>query len=304
MLISACSMRSLLLTLLLLSSVAFAAEEAMPEATIMSMPEAVVADATTQAQAAPLDNKVNRPDEGPAARSPAPARVSGDRPIQPEHTASLPVSNRDVNRIHCPQPVQDVFWSKEKPAEVTADGNNVFVKFMVRREGEKETAAKKPVDVHVVCMDQVYTLILYPSDIDSVTLQLGTGPQLQAAAVLKEWGGLPLEDRVKKLTLAVFRDELPTSFQKARLQDDRQHARRWHNIAVRAIQRVTAPGLGLAAVEFEVVALAPVTLNERDFLTTDYSRDIVAITIEPLVLERAHQRARVILIERSVGHDR
>lgn len=226
--------------------------------------------------------------------------------IEPEKTTTVLVSNRDVNRIHCGSPIQDVFYSTEKPVEITPEGHNVFVKFKVRREGDKETRVSVPVDLHVVCDNQVYTLILQPTDGEATTLRLGSPQSKAIAATLKEWGAIPLEDKIKRFTLAVFRDEIPASFTRKPLADDRRDTRVFKNIAVRGVQRVSAPGLGLAAVEFEVVAFSEVTLDERDFLTTSISSDVVAITIDPLVLpDPVHgKKARVIVIERSMNDGR
>ena len=226
----------------------------------------------------------------------------GETFVSPEKATAVTVSNRDVNRINCASPIQDAFWSTEKPVDVTPEGNNVFVKMKVKRVGDVESRTTVPIDLHIVCADQVYTLILHPREMDAQTVRLGN-PTLKAAnATLKEWGGLALEDKVKKLTLAVFRDELPASFQRGEIPDDRRLQRFSGNLAIRGVQRVTAPGLGLAAIEFSVTSLMPsVTLDERDFLNTDFSRDIVAITVEPLLLEGSRKTARVILIERSVG---
>lgn len=228
------------------------------------------------------------------------------RAVEAEKVTAVMVSARDVNRISCLGPVQDVFYSTEKNAEVTPEGTNVFVKFKKRQQGEVVEVATEPVDVHVVCGDKVYTMILHPRDMDSTTIHLAGGDTDRAQAVLREWGALPIEDRVKRLTLAAYSGELPASFQRTSLAgDERRQQRIFGNLGIQAVSRITAPGLGLAAVEFELIALTPpLTLDERDFLNTQISPDIVAITLDPLVLTPAVNKGRLIVIERSVSDGR
>ena len=65
----------------------------------------------------------------------------------PERTTAVIVSNRDVNRIYCTKDVEDVVWSKEKPATVKVSGANVFVKFLVGRQGEAERLTEATLDL-------------------------------------------------------------------------------------------------------------------------------------------------------------
>lgn len=224
--------------------------------------------------------------------------------VEPERTVTMPISWRDVNRIHCSVPIDDVFYSKEKPVSITPAGQDVYVKVQKKVLGERETFVDMPIDVHIVCGGEVYTMILKPQDVDAVTLRLGNPLRKKAAAIAKEWGSLPVEDKVQRLTRMVYRDELPATFQKSAVLDDRRYVRFWKNIRLNAIQRVGAPGLGLTAVEYEVVALEPVTLDERDFLNTELSKAIVGVTVDPLVLPERGSKARLIIIERNVTDGR
>ena len=269
-----------------------------------------------QVHTGPAPRPHKRP-EAAAATAPAPASTSsapppdaaeGDTPtlsvygfIPPERTVNVAASNRDVNRIHCPEQVDDVFFSKEKPVDVQTVGDDVFVKMQTMRLGEREMASKEPIDLHVVCGGEVYTMILRPAAIDSVTLRLGDPAKDRAVQVAKEWGSLPIEDKVQRFTRMVYRDELPPTFHQAQMTGAASEVRQYKNLVVRGVRRITAPGLGLAAVEYEVTALNPVSLDERDFLNYGLSKSIVGITVDPLTLAKPYQTARLILIERSVG---
>ena len=225
--------------------------------------------------------------------------------VLPERATAVVVSNRDVNRIHCSYGVTEVHWSKERPVSVEhqANSDNVFVKFLVRRVGNNDTRVTDPVDLHVVCGGEVYTLILHPRDQDSTTVRLGDATRKQLQAAVKDWGAIPVEEQVKKLTLAVFRNELPNGIERHPIQsgDPRRSIDLFDNAQVIGQSEVRATGTGLKAVEYVVIAEEAMRLEERDFLVRDLG-DIVAITVDPLVVPKGGA-ARLIVIERSTSHE-
>lgn len=232
-------------------------------------------------------------------------RNSGERDIeafvQPDTATPIKVSNRDVNRINCPGVIEDVIWSQEKPLNVTpAKNGNVFVKFLVQRQGTRETFASGPADVHVVCNGKVYTLILHPKPSDSVTIYLGSQKAERIQEVVEEWGALPLEEKVKRLTLAMYREETPDGFQRNPTRGSRRDIRFFEGVTIQGIYEIRAPGLGLNATEYRIVAHHPVTLNERDFLLPAFGH-VVGVTIDPLVLTPNDRSARLIVVERAIN---
>lgn len=218
--------------------------------------------------------------------------------VLPERPTAMLVSNRDVNRLNCPQGVEDVVWSAEKPVKVSRAGENVFVKFLVAKQGERESYASTPLDVHVICGGAVYTLILHPREMDSVTVRLGDTRRQNLQAVTREWGSLPVEDRVKRLTLAMYRNQVPDTFTKNLIQpgDPRRNLALYRNAQVVGQSEVIATGLGLKAVEYVVIAGEAMQLTERDFLVPQMG-DVVGVTVEPLTLGK-DDVARLIVIER------
>jgi len=222
----------------------------------------------------------------------------------PERTTAIVVSNRDVNRIYCPKDVEDVVWSKEKPVTVKVTGGNVFVKFMVARQGEAAKFAETPLDLHVVCAGEVYTLILHPRDLDSATVRLGNSTKQELAAVVKDWGSLALEDKVKRLTLVAYRHEAPSGFSRRMIEttDPRFSIKAYKDMQILGQAETLAPGTGLRATEYAVIAAKSMSLSERDFLLKDMG-DIVAVTVDPLNVA-AQGASRVIVITRSAvdGH--
>lgn len=231
--------------------------------------------------------------------------------VPPEKATTVVVSSKDVNRINCPVDIQEVFWSNEKPAVVTYEGKNAFVKFKAMAEGSKLTYAKQPLDVHIVCADEVYTVIMIPQDINAVTLRLGNQERKLAAETIESWGGMPLEEQLKKFTLAMYRDDIPAGFKTESVEvgnlleasvvvhgyGENQHQP--VRLAAIARKRIRAPGLGMVATEYSVYAPSGATLAEKDFLKMEFGKSIVAITIDKPLL-RPQISARVFIINRSV----
>ena len=230
------------------------------------------------------------------------AVIAGDIEVLPERATAVTVSNRDVNRVNCPYGISDVTWSKEKPVTVEQKGDNVMVKFLVRRIGTIETKVSDPVDVHVTCAGEVYTMILYPRDVDTQTIRLGDSQRRAVQSVTHEWGSLPLEEQVKKLTLAVYRNELPNGIERRPIEasDPRRHIDLFDNADIVGQSEVTAPGTGLRAGEYVVIAKESMTLKEKDFLARDFG-DGVAITVDPLLVPKDGV-ARLIVINRGANN--
>jgi hypothetical protein len=150
----------------------------------------------------------------------------------------------------------------------------------------------------VICGGAVYTLILHPREMDSVTVRLGDTRRQNLQAMTKEWGSLPVEDRVKRLTLAMYRNQVPDTFTKNLIEpgDPRRNLVLYRNAQVVGQSEVIATGLGLKAVEYVVIAGEAMQLAERDFLVPQMG-DVVGVTVEPLTLGK-DDVARLIVIER------
>ena len=71
----------------------------------------------------------------------------------------------------------------------------------------------------------------------------------------------------------------------------------FRNAQVVGQTEVLAPGVGLKAVEYVVIAGEAMQLSERDFLVPQMG-EVVGVTIEPLALGK-DDVARLIVIERS-----
>lgn len=228
--------------------------------------------------------------------------LAQDASVGPEKTTTVLVSSRDVNRVHCPSTISNVEYSKEKQGVVKVADNNLFVKFLVKVENGMSSFSSMPFDLHVTCGGEVYTLILQPRDQVSTTVRLQNPTRNVLQGVAKEWGALPLEEKVQKLTQSVYRNEIPSSFGRAIINGDdpRFNVRLFKDVEVIGKQEVNARGTGLRAVEYALIAHKPVTFDERDFLIREMG-DVVGITIQPLTVDKEGV-ARLIIIQRSVDN--
>lgn len=277
------------------------------ETSAMSDANAILQTQDTIIDAPRTPPALDLPDSGKAARvvSPLPANLPmtpTEAFVDPAITTAIKVSNRDVNRVHCAGSIEDVIWSNEKPMTVTpAKNGNVFVKFLVRRQGEHEVPATQPADLHIVCNGQVYTLILYPKASDSVTIHLGSSKAATLTEIVEEWSALPLEERVKKITLAMFREEIPSGFSRTPTRGARRDIQFYDRLSIQGVFEMRAPGLGLNATEYRVVSSSALTLDERDFLLPQFG-NVVGITVDPVVLTPDQRAARLIVVERAASN--
>jgi len=235
-----------------------------------------------------------------------------DQLVRPEITTAVVVSNRDVNRIACEDGVEDAFWSKERPVMVNISGSNVFVKFLIKKLGDKFTFIEEPVDLHIVCGDAVYTMVLHPQQVDSVTVRLVTPVSKTVKKIAKDWSALPLEDKIQRFTVMVYKNDFPEGFQRKPIYDGdaRRHVQLYdagpadggavRGVSITGQYEVTANGTGLTATEYSVVPDQAREFTETDFLSAQFG-DVVAVTVDPARVD-AGQPARLIIVTRSVEH--
>lgn len=233
-----------------------------------------------------------------------------DQRVLPETITPVVVSNRDVNRIACDGNVQDAFFSQERPMTLKIAGSDVYVKFKIRKLGDHYTFVDQPVDLHIVCDNAVYTLILHPNKRDSVTVRLAPSMSHVTRKITEEWSALPLEAKIQRFTLMVYQDELPDGFQRHVLADPDPHkhivlidpetGRPLPGLGITGLFEVNADGTGLEATEYRITTNQAREFRETDFLSSKFGA-IVGVTIDPLRVA-AGQSARLIIVSRSAAH--
>ncbi|MBW1795642.1 MAG: type-F conjugative transfer system secretin TraK, partial [Deltaproteobacteria bacterium] len=119
------------------------------------------------------DSKAQEP---PRARAPYTLANTSVHVMQ-EVPTKVTLSNRDINRITCPDGalVKDVVYSSEKGVSVKIEGSNAFVKFLVIKDTitGKQKYRLDPVEFYVICEEnQIFTLIGQPQKIPAQHIRL------------------------------------------------------------------------------------------------------------------------------------
>ncbi|GAA0309466.1 type-F conjugative transfer system secretin TraK [Sphingomonas oligophenolica] len=221
----------------------------------------------------------------------------------PDQTASIRLSNRDVNHIICQGgEIEDVKFSAEKAIAVERGGSDAWIKFLVKEvDGEgapTRTYVTTPSEFFVSCNGAIYPLYTEPSDIPAQTVILASGTAQRARANQDLLGPLVEEERAVSITLSMLQDRVPASFAEVApgagdivlptLPAARLHERR----------RFTVEGAGLSASEYLVQASADQVLAEPQFLVSMLGSNIFAVTLDRIAL-KAGDSARLIIIRRG-----
>ena len=127
------------------------------------------------------------------------ASVIADSVITPEVPTIVELSNHDINRIVCPGQMTDLIFSKEKGLTGHFSGNNAFIKFKIEDSGDEYIYADTPSELFVVCNSAVYTLIVAPMDISSVTVRLSSPKGDTFKKNIVHYKNLPLEKQALQI---------------------------------------------------------------------------------------------------------
>lgn len=121
--------------------------------------------------------------------------------------------------------------------------------------------------------------------------------QARLDATRKRFTDLPSTKRAEALGAALL-GELPYGFVVSPVTDDRRHPQLWGDKVVRAVKQFSFPGVGVAAVEYEIVAIRPTALDTAAFVETGFAIDPMAAVADKVELVPNQTRARLVLVER------
>lgn len=127
--------------------------------------------------------------------------------ITPEKKYYVQLSSVDVNRIVCPQNIKSVIFSEERGVVAEVVGNNLFIKYRITKVEDKYVFSETPVDMYIVCGNNVYSMVGVPTRIPGVTIYL-IDPKENIKRSAK-WQGMPFERKVTEMIRTVFRGEIP-----------------------------------------------------------------------------------------------
>jgi len=220
-----------------------------------------------------------------------------DTVIPAEIPTAVELSNMDINRIVCPGPMSDLIFSQEKKMTGHFSGNNAFIKFKIEDMGGEYIYADEQSELFVVCNNTVYTLIVTPTDISSVTIRLASPKGESFKKNIAHYKNLPLEKQTLQIIREAYGGIYPSSY---RVSEPAKVESLSPDLEVTLTQIVDVDGVGLRLKEYAVksVVQEPVTLSEKLFLTSSVSKSILAVAIEDHNLHTG-QTTRVFVVDQK-----
>ncbi len=220
-----------------------------------------------------------------------------DTTIPAEIPTAVELSNIDINRIVCPGPMSDLIYSQEKGMTGHFSGNNAFIKFKIEDVGGEYSYADEQSELFVVCNNTVYTLIVTPMDIPSVTIRLASPRGETFKKNIEHYKNLPLEKKALQIIREAYGESYPSSYrvsQPAKMESLSQ------DLQVTLIQVVDVDGVGLRLKKYAVKSLTQpqILIEEKDFLSSSISQTILAVAIEDHSLNSG-QTTRVFIVDQK-----
>ena len=91
-------------------------------------------------------------------------------------------------------------------------GNNAFIKFKIEDCGDEYIYADTQSELFVVCNNAVYTLLVTPTDIPSVTLRLASPKGDSFKKNIAHYQNMPLEKQALQIIREAYNGTYPTSY--------------------------------------------------------------------------------------------
>ncbi len=217
--------------------------------------------------------------------------------IQAEIPTSVNLSNRDINRIVCPGPMNDLIFSQEKAMTGHFSGNNGFIKFKIQDSGGEYIYADTQSELFVVCNNAVYTLLVTPADIPSVTLRLASPKGDTFKKNIAHYKKMPLEKQALLLIKEAYNGDYPTSY---RISDSTKTISLSPDLEVQLLQVVDVDGVGLRLKKYLAKSLAesPIDVDEQLLLSSSISKSILAVAVDNHALN-PHQSTMVFVVDQK-----
>ncbi|WP_445326776.1 type-F conjugative transfer system secretin TraK [Sphingobium sp. AN558] len=223
--------------------------------------------------------------------------------VLPEQTATIRLSNRDVNHLICDGgEIEDVRFSAEKGLAVERGGADAWIKFLVKETDDLGAVTRSyvttPSEFFVTCNGAIYPLYAEPTDIPAQTVRLAPGKSQRARANESLLGPLVEEERAVSVSLALLQDRVPASFTERAPAADPIILGAAPGLRISERRHILIEGAALSASEYLVQSDATVTLDERLFLDAAFGTRIFGLTIDRLDL-RSGETARLIVVRQA-----
>ena len=206
-------------------------------------------------------------------------KVLPDVFVKPGIITKVTVSNTDVNRIVSPEPIKDVVFSKEKGLMVHFIGKNAFIKFVIKKNPDGTyTYIQEPSEIYVVTQNAVYTIILYPKNTAGRTIRLSGGSLNKIKANERMFAQLPYEKKIVKIIKAVYKNNIPYSWDVTHPQNPTPIIVRG-SLTATLITTVNVVGTGFYLKEYKITSPVSMRITETDFLSTKLAKNPRAIAL-------------------------
>ncbi len=217
--------------------------------------------------------------------------------IPAEVPTAVELSNMDINRIVCPGPMSDLIFSQEKGLTGHFSSNNAFVKFKIEDIDGEYLYADEQSELFVVCNNTVYTLIVTPTDIPSVTLRLASPKGDHFQKNIAHYKNLPLEKQALQIIQEAYNETYPASY---RVVESATLESISPDLEVKLVQLVDVDGVGLRLKKYLVKSLSDeeATVDEKVFLSSAVGPSILAVAVENHRLNTG-QTTRVFVVDQK-----
>ena len=197
--------------------------------------------------------------------------------IEPEVVTTVEMSRSDMNRIVCPYPVTDFATSKENNMTYKISGNNLFIKFpVIAVTNEGELIEKKYfngyAEVHLVCGDAVYSLILKAEQKKTETVYLSdtAGKMKKANEYVRSKS---YEDLITEFIQALIENKQINDF----YMDESDEKETYRGIDV-SVSRVMVGG-GYVVKELILEAKEKISLTDTELLKLKMLNNVKAVAL-------------------------
>ncbi len=207
--------------------------------------------------------------------------------VYPDKPTAVTFSNSGTNRIVCNGGnVADVFYSQNKGMIAEVIDNNVFLQYQHIQLGTQKQLINERGEIHIVCADQVYTLITVPKQVHAKIVYLNNYVTDKVKKNISLFNGMSREEMIVSLTKAVISDQYPETFSvksidKPLLISDitrsNHYIYNWSNIVLR--KEVRPEGTGVVAHEYTIDVFSDMELTEAFFIDPLFGENIMAITL-------------------------
>lgn len=219
--------------------------------------------------------------------------------VAPDVRTTVEVSNRDVNRFVCPDTMQDMIYSKEKDITGHFSKSDAFIKFKITQIATEKQYAAEENELFLVCDGNVYTIITKPTDMPSTTVYLIPPAEDSFKQNVAMFKNMPLEKQALHIIRQAYGDKYPSSY---KVTEAQQEVMIRPDLRVLLQQYVDVEGVGLRLKRYDIIssAMDDISVKETDFLRSNISTSILAVTIEDHTLQPG-ESTRVFVVEKKEG---